>query len=76
MINAASPGTGSALVRTPYFNTLPNGPGINYWAWRDKASYQSLQATLTKRFSAGLAFQAAYTWSHNIGTINAAYRID
>ena len=73
-INAARPGTGSAPVRTPYYNTLPNAPSINYWAWRDKASYQSLQATLTKRFSAGLAFQAAYTWSHNIGTINAAYQ--
>ena len=73
-VNAARPGTGSVLVRRPYVNTLPNGPDINYWAWRDKASYQSLQATLTKRFSAGLAFQAAYTWSHNIGTINAAYR--
>lgn len=73
-INAARPGNGPAPVRTPYFNTLPNAPSINYWTWRDKASYQSLQATLTKRYAAGLAFQAAYTWSHNIGTINAAYR--
>jgi Carboxypeptidase regulatory-like domain len=73
-INGARPGTGAAPVRTPYFQTLPNAPAINYWTWRDKASYQSLQGTLTKRFSAGLAFQAAYTWSHNIGTINAAYR--
>src|SRR5262249_18991900 len=73
-INAARPGTGGAPVRTPYFATLPNGPSINYFAWRNHYSYQSLQGTLTKRFSAGLAFQAAYTWSHNIGTINAPYQ--
>jgi len=72
-INAARPGTGSPAVRTPYFNTLPNAPNILYWMFRDQASYQSMQATLTKRFSAGLAFQAAYTWSHGIGTLNAPY---
>lgn len=73
-INAARPGTGSPAVRTPYFNTLPNAPNILYFAWRNQYSYQSLQGTLTKRFSAGLAFQAAYTWSHNIGTINTPYQ--
>ncbi len=72
-INAARPGTGPAPVRTPYYNTLPNAPNILYWVWRDHYSYQSLQTTLTKRFAAGLAFQAAYTWSHNIGTLNAPY---
>ncbi|MFN8007721.1 MAG: TonB-dependent receptor [Terriglobia bacterium] len=71
--DAARPGTGPAPLRTPYYNTLPNGPTILYWQWRDHSSYESLQASITKRFTNGLSFQAAYTWSHILGTWNSPY---
>jgi len=66
-------GTGPVPERTPYFATLPNAPTILRFNWRDRASYNSMQTTLTKRFSAGVSFQAVYTWSHNLGTTNGQY---
>jgi hypothetical protein len=59
-VNAAAPGTGTAGMRfAPYGITAPvyqRGTGFT-------SNYNSLQASLNKRFSQGVAFVASYTWS-------------
>lgn len=74
--NQPRPGTGPVARRTPYFATLPNAPTILRFNWRDQVKYNALQSTLTKRFSGGFSFQTAFTWSHNLGTLNAQYSRD
>jgi hypothetical protein len=51
-----------SIVRTPYFGFA------QLFQAQDSVSsnYHSLQAKLDKRFSHGLSFLAAYTWSHSI----------
>ncbi len=45
----------------------PNGVGaINEYAMIGSGNYNSLQAKLTRRMSAGLNVTAAYTWSHTL----------
>lgn len=41
---------------------------LNYLGNKSTSSYQSLQATLTHRYSKGLYLLAGYTWSHAIDT--------
>ncbi len=59
-MNAALPGTGMAgMAYSGYGITSPvfeRGTGFN-------SNYNSLQVNLTKRFSQGISFAAAYTWS-------------
>jgi hypothetical protein len=63
-LNAALPGAGlaglpfAAAGRTASTSLFANGLTSNY---------NALQAGLSKRFSHGLAFQAAYTWSKALG---------
>ena len=52
-----SPGLSSLAVQ---------GFGVHAMQSSSNSSYNSLQATLTKRFSNGLQFLAAYTWSHSL----------
>ena len=63
-MNAALPGAGNAgLPFAPFgrtASTLAYTSGAN-------TNYNSLQASLTKRFSRGLAFTGAYTWSRALG---------
>ncbi len=40
------------------------------------ATYNSLQATLSRRLSRGLYFQAAYTWSHEIDNVSGSLSTD
>ncbi len=40
---------------------------------RGESSYNGLQAGLTRRFSNGLTFQSAYTWSHTIDNSTADF---
>jgi hypothetical protein len=70
--NTATLGNGPYPQRTPFYATDPNAPTILYWVWRERAHYDALQTTLTKRFSGGLSFGAAFTWSHNLGTVEPA----
>ena len=74
--NQAVLGTGPVPERTPLFATLPNAPTVLRWNWREQRKYNALQTTLTKRFSRGFSFQAALTWSHNLGTQNAQFQRD
>jgi hypothetical protein len=59
---ALQPGPGSIQARAPW----PNAPVTNYDRSIGRSSYNALQAKLEKRFSRGLAFLAAYTWSKSI----------
>ena len=52
-----SPGLSSLAVQ---------GFGVHAMQSSANASYNSLQASVTKRFSYGLQFLASYTWSHSI----------
>jgi hypothetical protein len=63
-INQPVPGTGAAPARRPYPN-LADADGNHNEA---SSHYHSLQLTGEKRFSKGLAFLVAYTWSHAIDT--------
>jgi hypothetical protein len=61
-------------------NLQPNGafgppctPFITAFVPRGWSSYNGLQAGLTRRFSNGLTFQSAYTWSHTIDNSTADF---
>lgn len=62
-LNAVTqPGPGTIVARRPYpfFSSITvRHPGFN-------ANYNAFAAKAEKRFSKGLTFLAAYTWSHNI----------
>ena len=66
--NTPALGNGPQPVRSPYYAVDPNDPTVLMWVWRERAHYDSLQATVTKRFSSGLSFGGAFTWSHDLGT--------
>jgi len=66
------------LVNGQKFFPLTGGPRLNqnffsisYLDYSADSYYQALQLNLTKRFSAGLQFQAAYTYSKSIDTASA-----
>ena len=54
----------NAALRAPFQGTSLNGFSQNQST--AQSVYHSLQASLTKRFSAGLQFLASYTWSKSI----------
>ncbi len=49
------------------------GSAITAFVPRGQSSYNGLQAGLTRRFSHGLTFQSAYTWSHTIDNSTADF---
>jgi hypothetical protein len=49
------------------------GNAITAFVPRGQSSYNGLQAGLTRRFSNGLTFQSAYTWSHTIDNSTADF---
>lgn len=64
--NPFVPGTGLRLL-----NTQPTSRPDSYalptqFINGSNASYNSMQAGLQKRFSAGVAFQLSYTWAHSL----------
>jgi hypothetical protein len=60
--NQPVPGTGALATRRPY----PRFDAISTIENRFDSSYHGLQVTGERRFSGGLAFQLAYTYSHAI----------
>ena len=46
-----------------YYRPYPGYGGITYTRWDDNSNYHSLQVQLNRRFSHGLQFGVAYTWS-------------
>lgn len=72
-INQSLPGAGAQGSRRPYFSINPNVTNITYRTNYGGAKYHALQARAEKRYSRGLTFSVAYTWSHylaNGGNIN------
>lgn len=51
-------------IRESALQTQANFPVSNITGTNSDAHYNALQATLSKRFSHGLQFTVAYTWSH------------
>ena len=60
--DVAAPGPGSVTARQPY----PTVASISAWEPRGPSSYNGLQLSAEKRFSAGLSFLAAYTYSKSL----------
>ncbi|MDR3762900.1 MAG: carboxypeptidase regulatory-like domain-containing protein [Acidobacteriota bacterium] len=54
----------------PYhgYATAGGTQGIRYYDFDGTSNYNSLQASLQRRFSKGLTFGLAYTWSKSLGT--------
>jgi hypothetical protein len=65
-INAPIPGPGAAPARRAY----PSFSAITLSEHASDSYYNGLQVTAERHFSKGLAFLAAYSWSHSIDTIS------
>jgi hypothetical protein len=70
--NQPTPGPGAVASRRPYpqYNTISMTQGTG------SSNYNSLQATLEKRMTKNVEFQASYTWSHaldNVATPQNSY---
>src|SRR5882757_8293913 len=48
---------------------LPNLSGVSYIASEGVSNYKALQASLQRRFTNGLAFDANYTWGKALSDI-------
>lgn len=59
---ALTPGPGDPQARALFPNIAPT----YYDRWVGASSYNGLQASLERRFSQGLSYQIAYTWSKSI----------
>jgi hypothetical protein len=68
-INQPIPGPGPVGPRELLYTIAPGVSGDNYAATDGLSSYHSLQATLEKRYSSGLSFLSAYTYSHSIDDV-------
>jgi hypothetical protein len=71
--NQQDPGPGSLLSRRPLRDLNPNAQGVTFQATDGRSVYHSLQATAEKRFSQGLSFLAAYTYSHSIDNVTTQF---
>ena len=60
--NVAIPGPGPVAPRQPF----PSYGVISGWEPRGFSNYDALQLSAEKRYSAGLSFLAAYTWSKSL----------
>ncbi len=65
-VNQARLGSGSISSRRP----IPEFGNITQTERVGLSTYHSLQTKLERRFSSGLAFVSAWTWSHAIGCCN------
>jgi hypothetical protein len=70
--NQPVPGPGANNPRRPLFGVAPNITDVNYLTFDGKSSYNSLQASLERRFKS-IGFVAAYTWSHSIDDVVNAF---
>ncbi len=68
-INQPVPGPGPVGPRELLYTIAPGISGDNYAATDGLSAYHSLQVTAQKRFSSGLSFLSAYTYSHSIDDV-------
>ncbi len=68
LITLINPNAAYALItaglNSQTVSPFPDFSGGNQVLYAGNSSYNSMQATLQKRFSKGLSFLSAYTWSH------------
>jgi hypothetical protein len=70
--NQPAPGPGSNNPRRPLFQIAPNITDVSYLTFDGKSSYNSLQASLERRFQS-VGFVASYTWAHSIDDVANAF---
>jgi hypothetical protein len=68
-LNQPVPGPGALGPREPLYTIAPGVTGDSYAATDGLSAYHSLQVTAEKRFSSGLSFLSAYTYSHSIDDV-------
>ena len=71
--NQPEPGPGAPGPRRPLYRIAPAVVGVTYNVFDGKSNYNSLQATLERRFAGGVGFLTAYTWSHSIDDVPNAF---
>lgn len=71
--NFPDPGPGSVASRRPLRTIAPNVQGATYAISDGYADYHALQTTVERRFSNGMSFLSAYTWSHSIDNVPNAF---
>jgi hypothetical protein len=71
--NQPFPGPGAPGPRRPLFTIAPGVVGATYMVSDGNSNYNSLQASLEKRFRSGLGFLTSYTWSHSIDIVANAF---
>src|SRR5438876_194634 len=62
--------------RRPFYNNYGWTQNIDYFGSDADNHYNSLQATVEKRFSGGLSFQGSYTFQHSTNYDGSYYNID
>jgi len=67
--NIQDPGPGSPVLRRPLGLISPLVINVNLGVSDGLSAYHSLQASAEKRFSSGLGFLTAYTYSHSIDNV-------
>jgi hypothetical protein len=70
--NQPTPGAGANNPRRPLFQIAPNITDVTYLTFDGKSNYNSLQASVERRFKT-VGFVAAYTWSHSIDDVANAF---
>ena len=70
--NQPVPGPGANNPRRPLFAIAPNITDVTYLTFDGKSNYNSLQASLERRF-AQIGFITSYTWSHSIDDVANAF---
>jgi hypothetical protein len=68
-VNQPVPGPGPVGPRELLYTIAPGVSGDNYAATDGLSGYHALQVTAQKRFSSGLSFLSAYTYSHSIDDV-------
>jgi len=71
--NQPAPGPGAPGPRRPLIQIAPRVVGVTYMTSDGLSNYNSLQASLERRFSNGVGFLTAYTWSHSIDNVANAF---
>jgi hypothetical protein len=67
--NTPIPGPGAQPPRRPLFTLAPGVVSLNYASTSGNSAYNALQISAEKRFSSGLGFLTAYTWSHAMDNV-------
>ena len=68
-LNQAAPGAGSVNSRRPYNTLNPNLVNLSYQGSGGDSFYNSLQARLERRVSAGINFGASYTYASSLADV-------